>query len=141
MLASRVLVRDAAVLASSQASGPAEDQALRLVGLSEISAVSATLLTGQAQFARAAGVGSAELRDRTVRLRARMTDPQTQSLLDGIVRADSEYQQAFEAALRAPPGLPVASATALVGLRGRALESSLDSLVARVYSDVTAAHG
>jgi len=139
LLASRVLVHDATILASGQTSGPSEPQALRLAGLSEISAVSASLLTGEPQYARAAGAGSAELRDRTERLRARVTDPETRALLDDIRRTDADYQQAFDAALRTPPGPSATAAAALVGSRGRALELSLNAVVARLDPALAAA--
>jgi signal transduction histidine kinase/ActR/RegA family two-component response regulator len=139
LLASRVLVHDATILASGQTSGPSEPQALRLAGLSEISAVSASLLTGESQYARAAGAGSAEVRDRTERLRARVTDPETRALLDDIRRTDADYQQAFDAALRSPSGLSSTAAAALVGSRGRALELSLNAVVARLDPALAAA--
>jgi signal transduction histidine kinase/CheY-like chemotaxis protein len=141
LFASRVLVRDMAKLPPEQGRDPSQHQAVRLAGLREISAVSTALLTGQAQDARAAGVLSANLHEQVTRLRTQTTDPAIGSFLDRVERADREYQQAFENALRAAPGQPSAFAAALVGSRGLALEQLLDALVARIEPPGTAAPG
>jgi signal transduction histidine kinase/ActR/RegA family two-component response regulator len=141
LYASRVLIHDLARLSAEQVRGPGQHQAVRLAGLREISAVSAAMLTRQAQDARAAGAVSADLRAQVARLRAQTTAPEIGPLLDRVDGADREYEQAFDDALRAPPGPPSASATALVGARGLALEQSLDALVARLEPARTAAPG
>ena len=132
LFASRVLIHDMAKLTAEQGPRPSPHQSVRLVGLQEISAVSLALLTGEAQHARAAGAVSANLRDQVAQLRTQITDPEVGPFLDRVELADHEYQQAFEHALSALPGLPSASAAALVGSRGLALERSLDALVARI---------
>jgi len=141
LFASRVLIRDMAELTAEQGRDSRPHLAVRITGLREISAVSAALLTGSAQDARAAGAVSANLREQVARLRAQKTDPEIAPFLDTVERADREYQAAFESALRSPPGQPSASATALVGTRGLALERSLDALVARIEPPGTAATG
>jgi signal transduction histidine kinase/ActR/RegA family two-component response regulator len=132
LFASRVLIRDMAKLTAEQGRGRSPYQAARLAGLREISAVSAALLTREAQDARAAGALSANLRDQVARLRTQTKDPEIWAFLDRVAHADGEYQQAFDDALRSPAGQLSASASALVGSRGLALEQSLDALVARV---------
>ena len=141
LFASRVVVHDMAKLTAEQARDPGQLQAVRLAGLREISAVSTALLTGEAQDVRAAGALSANLHEQVARLRTQTTDPEIGSYLDRVERADGEYQQAFDAALRTLPGQPSASAAALVGSRGVALEQLLDALVVRIERQGTVAHG
>jgi len=141
LFASRVVVHDMAKLTAEPGRDPGQLQAVRLAGLREISAVSTALLTGEAQDVRAAGALSANLHEQVARLRTQTTDPEIGSYLDRVERADGQYQQAFDAALRTLPGQPSASAAALVGSRGVALEQSLDALVARIERQGTVAHG
>ena len=141
LFASRLLVHDMTKLTPEQGRDPSQHQTVRLAGLREISGVSTALLTGVAQDARAARALSANLREQVARLRTQATDPEIGSILDRVERADREYQQAFEDALPAPPGQPSASAAAVVGSRGLALEQSLDALVARVEPPGTAVPG
>jgi signal transduction histidine kinase/ActR/RegA family two-component response regulator len=141
LFASRVLIHDMAKLTAEQNRDPSALHAVRLAGLREISAVSLALFTGEAQHARVAGALSQNLRDQVARLRTQATDPEIGAFLESVERADLEYEQAFEDALRAFPGHPSASATALVGSRGLALEQSLDALVARIEPPGTVAHG
>jgi len=132
LFASRVLIRDMTRLTPEQGRDPSQQQAVRLAGLREISAVSTAMLTGEAQDVRAAGALSANLREQVTRLRTQTKDPEIASFLDRVERADGDYQQAFDDALRALHGPPSAPAAALVGSRGLALEQMLDALVARM---------
>jgi signal transduction histidine kinase/ActR/RegA family two-component response regulator len=141
LFASRVVVHDMAKLTAEPGRDPGQLQAVRLAGLREISAVSTALLTGEAQDVRAAGALSANLHEQVARIRTQTTDPEIRSYLDRVERADGEYQQAFDAALRTLPGQPSAAAAALVGSRGVALGQLLDALVARIERQGTMAHG
>jgi len=141
LFASKVLIRNMARLTAEEERGPDPLQVVRLTGLREISAVSLALLTGQPQYARAAGALSANLRDEVARRRTQTTDPEIGSLLDRVERADGDYQQAFEDALRDLPRQPSTSSTALVGSRGLALEQSLDALTSRIAPPVAGAPG
>jgi signal transduction histidine kinase/ActR/RegA family two-component response regulator len=141
LFASRVLIRDMAKLAAQQGRDSSPYQALRLAGLREISAASLAVLTGEAQHARTAAAMTADLRDQVARLRTLTTEPDVGALLDRVERADLDYQQACEDALRALPGQPSVFVTALMGSRGRALEQSLDALVARIEPPAPVANG
>jgi signal transduction histidine kinase/ActR/RegA family two-component response regulator len=141
VFASRVLIRDMAKLAAEQGRDSSPYQVLRLAGLREISAGSRALLTGEAQHARAAAAMTANLSDQVVHLQALTTDPEVRSLLERVERANLDYQQACEDALRALPGQPSAFATALMGSRGLALEQSLDALVVRIEPPVAVPEG
>jgi CHASE3 domain sensor protein len=106
LFASRVLIHDMARLTAEQSRDPNSRQGVRLAGFREISAVSLALLTGEAQYIRTAGALSANLHDEVAKLRPQTTDPEIGSLLDRIERADRDYQNAFEDALRTLPGGP-----------------------------------
>jgi len=132
LFASKGLVQDMATRTDSEARNLSESRELRLIGLREVSDVSASLLTGEEKFARAARSGSAAVRDRIARMKTRTTDRERRSLVDGVQMAERDYQEAFEKALGGPGGRPAASAAATVGLRGLAFEQALDALVAEL---------
>ncbi len=132
LFASKVLVQQMAALAIGEVRDLADSQKLRLVGLREVSDASASLLTGEAQYARAARAGSAAMRGRVARLKTQLADIEGRSLVGRIEAAERDYQEAFELALRTPRGQPAFSATAAVGSHGLAFEQALDALVAHM---------
>jgi len=69
LFASKILVQEMTALAPGEIRDRADSQALRLIGLREVSDASAALLTGEEQYARAARLGSATVRDRVALLK------------------------------------------------------------------------
>jgi len=132
LIASKFLVQDMATLAVHEVRDLADSQALRLIGLQEISDASASLLTGEEPYIRAARSRSAALRDRVARLAPQMADREGRLLLGRVQTAEREYQEAFENALASPAGRREILATAAAGSRGAALERALDDLVAHM---------
>ncbi|HET9952647.1 MAG TPA: hybrid sensor histidine kinase/response regulator, partial [Candidatus Eisenbacteria bacterium] len=131
LFASRLLVRDMAALTAGSANAQGEQNALRLTGLREVSNASASLLTGDEQYARASRSNGAELRGRLHRLRTRTLDDESRLFITRAEAAERAHQEAFEAALRAPAGR-LAAATAASASRGAALIESLDSLTSHM---------
>jgi signal transduction histidine kinase/ActR/RegA family two-component response regulator len=131
LIASKILIQDMATLAVHEVRDLADSQALRLIGLQEISDAGASLLTGDEQYARAARSRSATVRDRVARLAPQMADREGRLLLGRVEVAEREYREAFENAL-APPAGRRELATAAAGSRGAALEQALDALVAHM---------
>jgi signal transduction histidine kinase/ActR/RegA family two-component response regulator len=132
LLASKILVQRTAALAIGEVRDLADSQALRLIGVREVADARAYLLTAEEQYAQAARSGSAALRARVARLKARIEDREGRSLIDRIQMVERDYQEAFELALRAPGGRRVVSAPATVMSRGLVLEQALDALVAHL---------
>ncbi|HEY6553250.1 MAG TPA: ATP-binding protein, partial [Vicinamibacteria bacterium] len=132
LFASKVLVQNMAALAVGEVHDLSDTQALRLAGFRVVSDASASLLTGDEQFARTARAGSADVRERIAHLKSSIVDGEGRLLVDRVQIAEREYQEAFDAALRAPAGQRVLVATAAMGSRGRAFEMALDSLVAHM---------
>jgi signal transduction histidine kinase/ActR/RegA family two-component response regulator len=128
-LASRSLIRSMATPATSGADLLAGSQALRFAGLGEVSGASASLLTGEEQYARAARSGSDLVRDRLARLGKQAVDPEGHSLLERIQTTEGEYREAFERALAIPVGRRDVLTTAAVGSRGAAFEQAMNALV------------
>jgi signal transduction histidine kinase/ActR/RegA family two-component response regulator len=118
LFASKVMVQDMAALAIGEVRDLSESQALRVSGYQEISDASASLLTGEEAYARAARSASAAVRDRVALLETQILDNEGRSLVDRIQAAEHNYMDAFER-----------GAAAAVGSRGRAFEQALDALV------------
>ncbi len=132
LFASNILVQNMAGLAIGEVRDLADCQTLRLIGLREVSDASASLLTGQPQYARGARSAGTLVRDQVGRLRSQIIDPGARSVLDRVERAERAYQLAFEQALQAPAGRSAVSASEAMGSRGQALEAALDALVAHM---------
>jgi signal transduction histidine kinase/ActR/RegA family two-component response regulator len=128
LFASKVMVQDMAALAIGEVRDLSESQALRVSGYQEISDASASLLTGEEAYARAARSGSAAVRDRVAQLETEILDNEGRSLVARIQAAERDYMDAFERASPAGEARP-ATAAAAVGSRGRAFEQALDALV------------
>ena len=137
LFASKGLVQDMAALAVGQRRELVDTQALRLIGLREVSDANAALLTGEEPYARSSRSGSATLRARADRLQAGLTGPEGRLLLDRIRTTERDFQEAFDLALSAGAGTSARTAAA-VGSRGRALELALDALVAHLEPAATA---
>jgi signal transduction histidine kinase/ActR/RegA family two-component response regulator len=129
LIASNVLITDMGALAVREVRDLGDSQALRLIGLREISDASTSLLTGEEQYLRAAHSGSAALRDGVAHMVAKMADPEGRLLVDRVQTAEREYLESFESARGAAVGRQEILATAAVGSRGAALERALDALV------------
>jgi len=132
LIASNVLIQDMGALAVHEVRDLTDSQALRLIGLREISDAGASLLTGDEQYARGARSGSTTLRDRASRLATQMTDHEGRLLVDRVQTAEREYQEVFERALGVPAERREILVTAAVGARGATLEQALDALVAHM---------
>ncbi len=132
VFASKMLVREMATLTIGRSQNLTDSQDLRIIGFREVSYGSTSLLTGEAQYARAVRLESAALRGGVARLQAQAADPGDRSLLDRIDLAERDYREEFETAIRAPDDRLATPVTAAMASRGRALESALDSLVAHV---------
>jgi len=132
LFASKILIQGMATPAVHEAGNFADIQALRHVCLQEIADASAALLTGEAQYARAAGTGSATARDMVARLKTQIVDPEGRSQVERIETAERDYQEAFGHALAAQAGPLKLSTAAAVGSRGAALEQALDGFVAHM---------
>ena len=132
LFASKILVRDMAKVAIGEVQDLKDSQTLRLIGLREILDASASLLTGDEQYARAARSGSAALRSGIAHLRAQITDQGGRALLAHVEAAESDYRAAFERALHAAAGRQEIQATATAGSSELALEQALDDLVAHM---------
>ena len=130
LFASKILVEDMAALAVQDVRDFADSKTLRVLGLKEISNASASLLTGEDRYTRAAEAGSAAVRSWATQVKKQVVDEESSSLLDLILTAEGDYHEAFQQALRAPPaGRPAITATATLGSRGAAFEHALDFLV------------
>jgi signal transduction histidine kinase/ActR/RegA family two-component response regulator len=129
LFASKTLVQDMAHLALGEVRDLAGSQALRVIGLREVSDAGAALLAGDERFTEAARVGSAEVRARVGRLEGQIADREGRALARRVRAAERDYREAFEQALAASPGRPAATATAAVAVRGLALRQALDALV------------
>jgi signal transduction histidine kinase/ActR/RegA family two-component response regulator len=131
LFASKVLVQDMATRATGEVRELSESQALRIIGLREVSDASASLLTGEDQSAQAARAGSAAVRARIASLKEGIAGREGRSRLDHVQMAEHDYLEAFEQALSGPAGRHDATATAIVGSRGLAFVQALDTLVAQ----------
>jgi len=130
LFASRALVRDLETRTLSEAQDLADSKVLRLFGLRELSNASTALLTRDEQLVLEARANAATVRDRVARLQARLPEFEKRSLLDQVMTAQREYDEAFDEAARAVRRGPDAPELADLKARAIALEQSLDSLVA-----------
>ena len=132
LFASKVLIQEMAALAIGEVRDLADSKSLRLIGLREVSDASASLLTGDGQYARAARSGSAALRNRVALLKTQIADLEGRSLVDRIETAERGYLDAFDQVPGAPGGRPPGSAASVLASRGLAFEQALDALVAHM---------
>ena len=130
LFASKVMVQDMAALAIGEVRDLSESRALQVSGYQEISDASASLLTGEEAYARAARSGSAAVRDRIAKLETQIVDDEGRSLVARVQAAEHDYMDAFEQT--SPAAGALTAAAAAVGSRGRAFEQALDALVAHM---------
>ena len=99
LIASRILVTNMAKVATGEGQDLADARVLQLAVARNIADVQACLLTNGKVGAPAANADAAIVRERIVRLQARVTDPQGRALLEDVVAAEQAHQDAFAAAL------------------------------------------
>jgi signal transduction histidine kinase/CheY-like chemotaxis protein len=129
LFASKALVQDMGRLALGEVRDLAGSQALRVVGLREVSDAGSALLARDVRYVQAARSGSAAVRAEVDRIEAKIADHEGRVLVGRVRTAERDYREAFEQALGASPGRPTVTATAVAAARALDLQLALDAFV------------
>jgi len=138
LFASRVLIASMSRVATGEGLVLSDAKTLQLIGVKTIGDVQACLLTGGRSSAPAVRAGTSQAEELVNRLRPRITDPEGRGLLEQVVTAAHEHQDAFDRAMSAtaqPRGSPSTLYPEAVLASGERYNRALSALVTYVESD------